>query len=109
MHLAGGNSDFGAHAEFTTVSKLRRRIVQKNGRVDLIEKQFHDARVFGNHSFGMMRGIVIDMLYRAVDTINKLYRNDRIEIFGRPIFLRGGFATREDLHDSVVTTNFAAS
>ena len=78
MHLAGGNSDLGAHAEFAAVSKLRRGIVQKNGRVDLVEKPFHDAKVFGDDSFGMMRGIMVDMLYRAVDTIDKLYLNDLI-------------------------------
>ena len=54
MHLAGGDADFRAHAEFAAIGKLRRGIVQQDRRIDLGEEAFDDGRVFGDDGLGVV-------------------------------------------------------
>jgi hypothetical protein len=43
MHLAGGDADLAAHAEFAAIGKLRRGIVQQDGGIDLVEEALDDV------------------------------------------------------------------
>ena len=47
MHPAGGNADLRPHAKLAAIGKLGRGIVQKNGRVDLVEEALNNRIVFG--------------------------------------------------------------
>ena len=53
MHLAGGNADFRAHAEFAAIGELGRGIVQQNGRINFSEEALDNPGVFGNHRLGV--------------------------------------------------------
>src|SRR5262249_53327986 len=84
---SGGNADLGAETELAAVGKLRRRVVQHDGRIDLAEKPLRRLAVFGDDRIGMMRAIALDMRDRGIDAIDDAGGENGVEVFGAPDFL----------------------
>ena len=70
MHLAGGDADLRAHAEFAAIGKLGRGIVEQDRGVDLVEEAGHGGGVLRDDRLGMMRRIFVDMGDGAADTVD---------------------------------------
>ena len=52
MHLAGGDADFRAHAEFTAIGELGRGVAHQDGAVEALEEARRlDAAVPGMGDF----------------------------------------------------------
>src|ERR1700731_685943 len=91
MEFTGGNADFGAEAEFAAVGELGRRVMQNDRRIDLVEKFAGGTFVLGHDRIGVMRAVIVDMGDRLVDAVNNFGRNDRVLVFGIPVFVGSRF------------------
>src|SRR6201992_2153096 len=87
VEFSGGDADFGAEAEFTAIGELRRGVVQDDRRIDLVEELARDGVVVGHDRIGVVRTVIVDMRDRLRDAIHHLGGDDRILIFGVPIFI----------------------
>ena len=61
MEAAGSNTDLRAETEFAAIGKLRRCIVQHDGRIDLVEKSCRSSFVLGHDRIGVMRAVGLDV------------------------------------------------
>ena len=95
MHAARRDADFRAHAELSTIGKLGRGIVHNDGAVHFLEELVGRALILGDDALGVVRAVVGDVIDGTVDTIHQSGGDDRIEIFGRPVFLVGQFGSRQ--------------
>ena len=81
MHLAGGDADFRAHAEFTPVGKLGRGIVHQDRTIELGKKMGGGLCVFGDDRIGVVRPELADMGDGFVHTVDQFGRADHVEKF----------------------------
>ena len=108
MHLAGGDADLAAHAEFAAIGELGRGIVEENGGIDAIHEGRNRRGVFGDDRFGMMRRMGLDMLDSPVHAVDERDGNDGVEIFGDEILGACGICRRKDAANLVGATDLAA-
>jgi hypothetical protein len=87
VHLAGGDTDLGAHAELSAIGELGRGIVDEDRGIDLVEETADRSGIFRQNRFGVVRRIFVDMADRTADTVDDSDGDDRVEIFSRPVFL----------------------
>src|SRR4029077_8976075 len=57
VQAAGGDADLGAEAELAAVGKLRRGIMQHDGRVDLRQERLRSLGVIGDDGVGVVRAV----------------------------------------------------
>ena len=57
---------------------------------------------------GVLRAVARDVIDRVIDAVDHFYSDDRIEIFGRPVGLGGGFHALVDAQHFVIATYLAA-
>src|ERR1700731_1158377 len=55
------DSDLRAKTEFAAVGELRRRVVQHDRRIDLVEKFAGGARLLGHDRVGVVRAVIVNM------------------------------------------------
>src|ERR1700686_1677360 len=87
VKLTGGDADFRAEAEFAAVGELGRRVMQHDRRIDLVEEFAGGAGIFRHDPIGVMRTVVMNMRDRLVDAVDHLRGDDRVLIFGIPVFV----------------------
>ena len=63
-------------------------------RVDLAQELVGRLLVGGDDRIGVVRAVALDMRDRGVDAVHDLRGDDRVEIFGRPVFFGRGFHAR---------------
>ena len=71
MDPSGGDTDFSPHTEFTAIGELRRRIVQQNCTVKLMEELLRGTLILSNDCFGMPGTIADNMLDRLINTYDR--------------------------------------
>src|SRR3954453_9322620 len=54
VEFSRGDADFGAEAEFATIGELRRRVMQHDRRIDLVEEFFRGRGILGHDRVGVM-------------------------------------------------------
>src|SRR5438034_245277 len=102
VEFAGGDADLGAEAELAAIGELRRRVMQHDRGVDLVEESLRSASVFGHDRIGVVRAVIVDMRDRLIEPVDDFCRDDRVLVFGAPVFIGGGFHARVDvLHGGV--------
>ena len=70
MELAGGNADLATEAELAAIGELRRRVVQHDRRVDLVEEALRGLRIVGDDRVGVVGAVVLDVVDRAAAPAN---------------------------------------
>ena len=66
----GGDSNFSTHAEFAAIGELRRRVVQQNRAVQVMEELLHGLLILSNDRFGVPGSIASDVLDSLIDAGN---------------------------------------
>src|SRR5258705_13690189 len=89
VKFPGGDADFRAEAEFATVGKLRRCVMQHDRRIDLIEKFARGGLVLRHDRIGVMRTMVVNMRDRFIDAVHHLRRDALLLLLGMPVFIAG--------------------
>jgi len=107
VHLARGDPDFGTHAEFTTIRKLRRGVVHHHSRVHSGHKWSHRGGIFGHDGIGVPGRMGLHESYRILQPVHYLYRHNITEIFGIPIRIGCRAHVRDDRLRLGVTAQFA--
>ena len=89
MHPSGSDADLGAEAEFAASANW---VEAFGGRspIDLPEERLRRRFVFGDYAVGVVRAVGLDMVDRRLEAVDDPDRDDRVEIFGPPIFLGRG-------------------
>src|SRR5258708_7237308 len=68
------DADLGAHAKLGAIGKLRRRVMQHDGAIDLVEKLFRRSRGIRDDALGMLRTVLRDVGDSRGDVINDAHR-----------------------------------
>src|SRR5580704_1507216 len=76
VKLVGADADLGAHAELGAVRKLRGRIVQHDGAVDLGEKLLGRGGILRDDAVGMLRTITRDVSDGCIEAVDYAHGND---------------------------------
>src|SRR5665213_733998 len=82
---SGRDADFRAHAEFAAIGELRRGIGQHDGAVDLRQEFLRCGLFLGDDRVGVVRAVMVDVPYGAVEPVDDAHGQDGVEIFGVPI------------------------
>ena len=82
MEAACGNADLGTEPKLAAVGKLRRGIVQDDGRINLCKKSLGRGGVAGDNGIGMMGAIALDVLNGGRQPIHHLHGDDGVEVLG---------------------------
>src|SRR5690242_14071077 len=107
VELAGGDPDLRAEAELAAVRKLRGGVPNDDRAVDLVHEALGGRCVFGDNRLGVtgaVSGNVADGFVHAVDGPDG---ENRREIFGAPIILRGRLH-RHDLPRRLIAAELSA-
>src|SRR6266566_8989227 len=70
VKFPGGDADFRAEAEFAAVGKLRRRVMQHDCRIDLVEEFARGGFVLGHDRVRVLRTVVVNMRDRFIDAVH---------------------------------------
>src|SRR5882762_4292655 len=89
VKLTRGDSDFRTEAEFAAVGELGRRVMQHDRRIDLVEEFAGGVCIVRHDRIGVMRTVVVNMRDRVVDAVHHFGGDDRVLIFGIPVFVGG--------------------
>src|SRR3984893_8945772 len=89
VKFSGGDADFRAEAEFAAVGELGRCVMQHDRRIDLVEKLAGGGFIFGHDRVGVARTMVVNMRDRLVDAVDDFRGDDRVLVFGAPVFVGG--------------------
>src|SRR6478735_7942571 len=108
VEFAGGDADLGAEAEFATVGELRRCVVQHDRRIDFVEEFLRGMSVFRHDRIGVTRAVIVNMRDRLVEPVNDACCDDRVLIFGVPVFVGRGLHPVIDALHGIVTAHLAA-
>ena len=73
-----------------------------DGAVDLSQETLRGFVVTGNDALGVAGTVVRDMGNGLLDAVNDAHRQDRVQVFGRPVFLGRRNGSGHDLADVVV-------
>src|SRR6476469_8600789 len=69
MHTAGGDADFGAHAELAAVGELRRGVVEDDGAVDFGHELVGRGLIRRDYRIGVMRAVMFDVIDCGVEAV----------------------------------------
>src|SRR4051812_17251183 len=92
MQLAGGNADFGAHAELAAVGELGGGVPQHDAAVHVVEEGLRRGGILGHDAVGVVRAVAVDVVDRGGRAVHHANGNDRIQIFSVPV----GWGGRND-------------
>ena len=85
VDFVGADADFGAEVVAEAIAEARAAIPKDVARIDQGHEPLSFALIGGDDAVGVSRAVTIDMVDRGFQTIDYFYREDVIEIFGRPV------------------------
>src|SRR5690606_12787667 len=90
VHFAGGDADFGAHAELAAVGELGGGVVHHHRAVDRGHEAAGGLGVLGQDRVGVVAGVRVDPGDALVEAVDDLHAGDGVEVLGVPVFLGRG-------------------
>ena len=109
MEFVGADADLRPETEFSAIAEARRGIPEHGRGIDGREELPRRLLVRRNDAVGVVRTVILDVLDGIFQRVDHPDTQDQIEIFGRPILLRGRLGLiAENLADPFVTAQLHA-
>jgi len=91
VKLGRADPDFRTETELKAIAETDGRVDHNRGGVDFSEKPLRSLVIVGYNGFGVKRAVTANMVHRLIQAGHNFYRKDKVQVFGPPVFLGGGY------------------